>query len=868
MKLFSASTKLRSLEEVISLNGKWNIEAKAIGLQNIKVPALWESEGFLNLDGKVVYTRVFQIGKCSDYSTLRFEGVMDQATVFLNGKELGTHHNPFTPFEIDTTGVLIIGKNELKVEVIDYPRDSPEHVRSAHGKQGWGNQEFPSPPSVYMTLGGVYRDVSVHLHRAVVIRNIRADCDPLNLKVSVELENVSNLRTKGNLELEIFGKTCVKEFNIAPFSRISIDLLVNSEEEERWSPSTPNLHEVYVRVKLINEIVDVGKLKFGLRSVRLENGKLLINGEPLFMKSALVQGFYPDIIYSEPSDELIRDEVAKAKSLGLNMLRLHIKAFDSRYLSICDEMGMLLHCDIPIAEPIAHLELDSNSLVAQNCEAAIRAQVYRDYSHPSIVLWSAMNELGLEKMEIRKSKEYENFVIKMFDTLFESDQTRPIIENDWIDPDPEYVFRSEILTSHWYGRLDSRYLSSLRGKCQKWGADLRLFFVSEFGDWGLPQMPTRDDKEFWSYHQYYDSCFKNLPWTASKEEFILGSQGYMGISDKLQIEVFRSTDGVDGYCITELTDIPWELNGLLDFRRNIKEEMAPSLVLANQLILPIIEFDFAGVERGLFISGNVHIHNTTNAEVEAVMNMAFKSGLVHSENIKIGPNSLIHSELPNLASTLNADLDILRIWLESNGETIGENAYLVPIYGAGKEIELPKLHFLTNDGVEILKSLGVSHTEDSHIYIVGEGALTDVVKKRVEALLAASATVLILAQNLQSSANMPFDVGAISSTTEWGGTDFHFTTKNSDLFGKNLVLGSQDLNIRPDVIYSRAASGAWPEETHVAVFKPMPRPRSGYIIGKEKVSAGILITCQYRLNDTHTLASTQGIARTILNIAS
>lgn len=862
-----ASTLIRKISQLKVLNGEWNFQPEYQDASKIEVPALWESQGHLNLDGKVRYWLDFDVTDHSDYSTLRFEAVMDHAKVTLNSIELGESRNPFTPFELDTSNALCPGHNRLEVEVTDFPINSHEHIRSAHGKQGWANQEFPSPPSVYMTLGGIFRDVTLHLHQAVVIRNIASSNDPNNLIIEVEIENLGKESTNLDLVLTLFGEEKIYSIQAPAQKHFTHAIAIDASTQSRWSPQSPNLHIVKVELHNAGQVLDSTELSFGLRNVVLVNNNIEINGEPIYIRSALVQGFYPGTIYGEPSDDMIRDEVLKAKSLGLNMLRLHIKAFDTRYLAICDQLGMLLHCDIPIAEPIAHLELDSDSLVGQNCLSTIDAQVYRDYSHPSIVLWSAMNELGLEKIEIRKSEGYKNFAIAMYEELERADGTRPIIENDWIDPDPEFVFRSKILTSHWYGRLDSRYLTSLRERCAIWGNDPRFFFVSEFGDWGLPDMPSEDDSEFWSYHHYYDSSFDEIPWSAPQGSFIQQSQRYMGIADKLQMEIFRSVDGVDGYCITELTDIPWELNGLLDYRRNVKEGMAGYIRQANQEVLPSIEFDFAGVESGKDLLGVIHLHNSSNKSFSGEISVGFTSSVNSNFPFDIAANSLLHFPLPKIFSEIPEGIDSLVITCTHAGVVISSNSYQVSVYPVRTRDNGREIKMLSGGNDSIVEFLGAQHSDTSMNYVVGEGALTSEIGLQVKSLLEAGANVLVLAQTIETSVHMPIHVEAISSTTEWGGTDFHFTTADSGLFGENLVLVAEDLNIRPDVIFAKSAEGMWPETTHVGVFKPMPRPRKGYIVGVERVGKGRLITCQYRLNATAELRSTQSIADKIFEIA-
>jgi hypothetical protein len=868
MTATQASRQLRDKTQLIDLNGHWRFTPAGGQTDSIIVPALWESQNYLTLDGEVLYQREIELqaDQITGFATLRFEAVMDTAQVRVNGHLCGSSKDPFTPFEISCGALLQVGRNLIEVVVVDHPRNSIEHIRSAHGKQGWANQEFPSPPSVYMTLGGIYRDVSLHIHNSIVVRNLATNSNPENLEVSVEIENLSSELQEVELELSIFGnqikKLVVLDGNIV--SVIKMD--ISSAAQKRWSPDSPNIHRLEVKLLTHGLIQDQAHLTFGVRSLKQENGKILLNDQEIFIRAALVQGFYPDTIYGEPSDVKIKDEIVKAKSLGLNTLRLHIKAFDTRYLDACDELGMLLHCDIPIAEPISHDELGADSEVALNCAASITAQVRRDYSHPSIFLWSVMNELGLEKIQIRKEAGYKAFAITMYETLLELDQTRPIIENDWIDPDPEFVFRSNILTSHWYGRIDARYLATLKARTTRWGADGRFFYISEFGDWGLPNMPAADDAEFWSYHQYYADSFNNLPWSKSEQELIDGTQKYMGVSDKLQIEIFRGTDGVNGFCVTELTDIPWELNGLMDYRRNIKAGMAKDFQLANQEILPILEFDYAGAKSHEDLIMDLHVHNSTSQNLAARVLIKFEAGSSIEFDIDLPAYAVTHKSGLSILSGLSKGVDRLIVEVSKDNALISTNEYEVPIYPSYSQSALGSLNYLSQTGVEILNTLGIENDLTSRNYLVGENALTPEIGAQIAQLLDEGNSVLVLAQDIEHSQFLPVQVKAIASTTEWGGTDFHFTSQGSRLFSPSKVLTIEDINIRPDVIYSRAGDAEWPEITHAAVFKPMPRPRTGFIVGEMKVGKGRLIMCQYRLNQTHYLASTRDIATSIINL--
>ncbi len=112
------------------------------------------------------------------------------------------------------------------------------------------------------------------------------------------------------------------------------------------------------------------RVRFGVRTVAVEGDRMLINGSPQRIRAALAQAFTADALYAEGTREDIEQEVLAAKALALNTLRLQIKAFDPVYLNVCDELGMFVHRDLPIAEPVPVDELDDTGVLAANCVRA------------------------------------------------------------------------------------------------------------------------------------------------------------------------------------------------------------------------------------------------------------------------------------------------------------------------------------------------------------------------------------------------------------------------------------------------------------------------------------------------------------------
>src|SRR5215213_1224331 len=589
----------------------------------VQVPGLWEAQGQLELDGVAWYRRRFRLDDPAGHWTLRFGAVMDLAEVHLNGRLLGGNDLPFTPFEVDPSAALAAGVNELAVRVTDPPEGSAEHLRLPHGKQGWANQVFPSPPSLYMTYGGIWQPVSLRRHGPVAIRGACCSSDPEDLTVAVRAQNVGAGPVTARLAVASVGLAAEATVDLDPGAEGEVTLRLGATGAAPWRPEDPVLHELVASASVRGEASDELRLRYGLRTVRVEGDRLLLNGQPYRMRSALVQGFRADTLYAEGGRAAIRQEVAAARAAGLNTLRLHIKAFDPAYLEACDELGMLLHCDIPVAEPIAHGELDGDGELADRCARAAAAQVRRDVNHPSVILWSAMNELGLDHPPSRGLPGYEAFARRVAGAVRDADPTRPLIENDWVEPDPDRVFTTPVLTAHWYGRLHSAWLTTLDAEARRWAGVGRPLFVTEFGDWGLPELPDDGEGEepFWSPAGWYREAIAALPWPGSAAELIAGTQRHQGLSDRLQAEVLRRHDHLGGWCVTELTDVPWELNGLFDLERRPKRAAVEELAKVGQPVLPMLELYSLAVPAGDRLVAPLHVANDgpplTGVTVEA-----------------------------------------------------------------------------------------------------------------------------------------------------------------------------------------------------------------------------------------------------------
>ncbi len=823
-----------------SLDGVWDFFPGDHALEQldtleavpIRVPGLWEAQGWLDLDGPAWYRRRFSLDEVSGYWTLRFDAVMDLATVYLNGVALGGHDQPFTPFELDPTPVLRAGENTLAVRVMDPPLGDPDHTRMAHGKQGWANHVFPSRPSLYMTYGGIWQGVHLRRHGAVVIRDVFVNGDPDELVVTAGIQNRSDSSQSVRLGVRALGQV-VERATVVPAGGLAqLDVPMGRTTAARWSPDRPQLHEAVVDLDVAGHPSDLREARFGLRTVRMEGKRILLNGEPYRMKSALVQGFGPEGLYAEGTRAQIVDEVAKAKAMGFNTLRLHIKAFEPAYLDVCDEMGMLLHCDIPVAEPIDHPEMGGDTLLTRRCLAAAREQVRRDRNHPSIILWSAMNEICDGEWAARQWPGYERFARDLYDTVTREDGTRPVIENDWIEPDPAYVFVSPIITAHWYGRLHRDYLDKIEANSKRFAGEDRPLFVTEYGDWGLPDMPVVPDPPFWDSRQAYAGGLAGTLWPGSIARFIIETQRYQGISDRLQTEVWRRHDHIGGYCLTELTDVPQELNGVLDLHRRPKRIAVEEMRRANQVVLPMLDLDSLVIDAGGMLRAPLHVSNDGPPLTGVTVEVRFgdTAPTTSAWGVRLGDVAgwtvSRYDEVEVGAPDVPGSHDLI-LRLHAGGEQVAENRYPIHVVAA------------------------VDPGAGGGPFVVAEDALDATTGAEAKARLEAGEVVLILAQPMEAAPHYPVALTLEALTSVWGSTVFKFTTDHgaTPSLPRRAVLVGEDSSVGSGSVVSMIDGRPFPDTPVVIAYKPVPGAMTGTMLGSQAVGAGRLVFCQYRLRE-------------------
>jgi hypothetical protein len=602
-----------STRERFSLDGTWRLHTDpggdltpatlpSDGWHAVAVPAPWQSqsETLRRYSGAAWYEREFVLPAhwTGDCVLLHFGAVDYFAEVWLNGEKVSgahgdRHEGGWLPFEIGVTAALRRGINRLTVRV-----DDPDELFAEvpHGKQSW-----------YGPLSGVWQSVWLEQREVLHIAQVRVTPSATDEHITVDV-TLSEPLGAARLCCEVVGpdgQVCAWGDSLNSHFTLPVP------RPRLWSPDEPNLYRISVAVTTGRDAVQA---TFGFRTIEARNGMLLLNGQPLYLRAALDQDYYPDLIATPPSVEIIEREMRLAKEMGLNCLRVHIKVADPRYYEAADRAGLLVWTELP------NWQMLTSTAAAQGRDT-LRGIVERDWNHPSIVIWTIINESwGIDLTDPAQRR----WLGEMYDWLKELDPLRLVVDNSacsgnaHIVTDIEDFHNYYAMPDHadqwdeWVAQVADRpwwtfaheYTDYARAKAffkDPWHTPERPpapevrrrgdepIVVSEFGNWGLPDVAQLIEnyggKEPWwfeSGHEWgggvvyphgiaerfhtfrLDRAFGTL------DGLIKASQRSQVAALKHEIEEMRLKGSIQGYVITELTDVHWECNGLLDMQRNPK----------------------------------------------------------------------------------------------------------------------------------------------------------------------------------------------------------------------------------------------------------------------------------------------------------
>ncbi len=495
---------------------------------------------------------------------LHFGAVDYDATVWVDGQEVTRHRGGFTPFSValktvtggDTFTVVVRARDDWKTPK---PR----------GKQ---SQQYAPHGCHYTRTTGIWQTVWIEPVPEVALCRPRLTPDMANGAFHLEqplTRNRPGLTLHAAIkdaEGEVATASVAAHLDLAPRLTLSIP----EDRRRLWSVSDPHLYDIEISLRDADgTVVDRATSYAGLRSVAIDGQKVKINGETVFQRLVLDQGYYPDGVMTAPTDEALIADIQMSQDVGFNGARLHQKVFEERFLYHADRMGYLLWGEFGDwgcggHGPASDHQQPGATYITQWLEA-----LERDYSHPSIIGWCPLNETWQRVGDTITV--LDDVTHGMYLATKAMDTSRPVLDTSGY---AHRVRGADIYDSHDY--IDEKDYSVGIVKFQKRHAEMAEGVVhkNDGTNWSVP----------YEGQPYFVSEFGGFKWVLESEQQLADtSWGYGGGPTTLDDFYRRFGDVCDilldnphmfGYCYTQLTDIYPELNGIYTFDRRLKFDAA------------------------------------------------------------------------------------------------------------------------------------------------------------------------------------------------------------------------------------------------------------------------------------------------------
>jgi len=506
------------------------------------------------------YRRTFRPERDPNGGLLLHFGAVDyRAQVWVNGRLVAKHEGGHTPFTADISDVVTgDGDQVLVVRAEDQPRD----LEQPRGKQDWQEQ----PHAIwYHRTSGIWQPVWLEPVPLTRIAELRwtPDLDMALLRLDVRLVRADGRPLRLQIELTQHDEVIADDVVAVRGDRITRDIplaqadMTLGRRRVLWSPETPNLLEARIRLLDGEGVIDEVESYTAMRSISASERRILLNGQPYFLRLVLDQGYWPESHLAAPDPDAHRREVELVRSLGFNGVRLHQKLADPRFLAWCDRIGLLVWAEMPAA-------YEYSTRMIERLTREWLEVLRRDYCHPCVIAWVPINESwGVPGLE--RSPAQRDAVRGLYHLTKALDPTRLVIGNDgW-----EQIV-SDVITVHDYSSrgsvLRQRYgdreaVEDTLRRTQpgyrpvllpgvNW--DIEPVVVSEFG--GISHAADTED----TWHGYAA--------VSSSEELL----------DRYQalVNALLDSPAIAGFCYTQLADTLQEKNGLVTEKREPKLDPA------------------------------------------------------------------------------------------------------------------------------------------------------------------------------------------------------------------------------------------------------------------------------------------------------
>ncbi len=479
--------------------------------RDIEVPASWKGK------------RVFVVVGAPDWKT----------EAWIDGKKLGSHCGGYTPFEFEITDDITPGrKHSLCIKADD--TYSAAHL---YGKQGYGNAR------------GIWQTVYLEARGTNYIKSLHFTPDIDASKVTVGLTLDSPAPEGAGIRIS-FKNAGLDPVTVDCGGKDALSFDIAIADQHLWSLNDPYLYEVSAELLGEDGITDAVSSYFGQRKISAETvpGQdykyVALNGKPLYLQLCLDQSYNPEGFYTFPSDEFMKNEILLSKSLGLNGNRVHIKVEIPRKLYWADKLGLLIMADVPNywGEPVPEARED--------WERTMRAQVERDFNHPSIFSWVDFNETWGLFTSVDGKKTYlpetQEWVREMYHLTKSLDPTRLVEDNSACNND-----HVETDIDSWHG-----YHAGYKWEevCAKY--DENSFTGSDFNYIGANRqgeepMINSECGNVWGYNRSAGDC--DYTWDYHE-----------------MMNAFHRHPKIGGWLYTEHHDVINEWNGYVRYDRSAK----------------------------------------------------------------------------------------------------------------------------------------------------------------------------------------------------------------------------------------------------------------------------------------------------------
>jgi beta-galactosidase/beta-glucuronidase len=474
---------------------------------------------------------------------LHFGGVDYESEVYLDGQPVGRHWGGTSSFSYDVTRYVTPGGTH---DLVVYVRDETRSGVQPSGKQC---PDYRSRRCHYTRTTGIWQTVWMEAVSPVGLQQAQIVPD-LDAGRFIVVPRFYGVRRDLRLRITLREGEAVVAQVEGPADD-GVAQMVPVAAPRPWSPQDPFLYDLTFEVVEGDAVLDTVRSYAGLRKVHVEGNQVYLNNEPIYLRLVLDQGFYPDGVWTAPSDAALKQDIELSMQAGFNGARLHQKVFEERFHYWADRLGYLTWGES------ASWGIDLKGEVsARNFLSEWREIVVRDRNHPSIVAWTPFNETH----DTGDGRQHNRLQIDAYELTHDLDPTRPV--NDASG----YVHvKTDLWTVHTYLQdpaLLREQLAPEEGKVMRRFPEVEAeyegqpYLVDEFGGikW-VPSAEQRYDESSWGYGDD----------PRSLDAFYARLGGL--------VDAILSYDHICGYCYTQLTDVEQEQNGIYNYDRTAKFDM-------------------------------------------------------------------------------------------------------------------------------------------------------------------------------------------------------------------------------------------------------------------------------------------------------